>query len=95
MPKSSPQKLKYQKARNSRPEEVNKREANNRARYQMLKAGKVHVGDKLDVAHKVALEDGGSNDPKNLKVESQNKNRGWRRVGNKGAKDTYNVKLDK
>jgi hypothetical protein len=80
MPKSSPAKLAYQKAYNARPDIVNRREDNNLARAQMLRAGKVKKGDGKDVAHKVALDNGGSTDPKNLKVESAKKNRGWRKA---------------
>lgn len=43
------------------PEQVKKREARNRARYKLLKEGKVKKGDGKDVAHKVALDKGGSN----------------------------------
>ena len=37
---------------NSKPEQVNRREARNRARYQMIKAGKAKKGDGKDVEHK-------------------------------------------
>jgi hypothetical protein len=80
MPKSSPAKLAYQKKYNARPDIVNRREDNNLARAQMMRAGKVKKGDGKDVAHKVALDNGGSTDPKNLKVESAKKNRGWRKT---------------
>jgi hypothetical protein len=80
MPKSSPAKLAYQKAYNARPDIVNRREDNNLARAQMMRAGKVKRGDGKDVAHIKALDNGGSTDPKNLKVESAKKNRGWRKA---------------
>lgn len=79
MPKSPKSKLEYQKEYNARPENVKKREANNRARYQLIKEGKVSVGDGKDVAHKKSLENGGSNKRSNLTVQSETKNRGWRR----------------
>lgn len=85
MPKSSPAKLAYQKAYNARPENVKRREENNRARYQALKAGKVHKGDGKDIAHIVALDSGGKTTPGNVKVESASKNRDWRK-GVKGYK---------
>ncbi len=90
MPKSSPAKLKYQKAYNAKPENVKKREQNNLARAHLIKAGKVHVGDGKDVAHVKALQDGGTDAPSNLVVTSQKANRGWR----KGHSD-YNVGLQK
>ena len=79
MTKSTPHKLAYQKAYNARPEEVKKRVANNAARRELMKAGKVHVGDGKDVAHKKSLENGGTNAKGNLAVQSRDKNRGWRR----------------
>lgn len=79
MPKSSPAKLAYQKAYNAKPEIVNRREDNNQARYQALKKGTVKKGDGKDVAHVVALDNGGKNTPENLKVASAKKNRGWRK----------------
>lgn len=89
MPKSSPSKLAYQKAYNAKPENVKKREANNAARQAAIKAGKAHVGDGKDIAHKVALDNGGGNTPGNTKVQDRKTNRGWR----KGAtgKDSYRV----
>ena len=79
MTKSTKRKLEYQKAYNARPEEVKKRVANNAARREAMKEGKVHVGDGKDVAHKKSLENGGTNSKGNLAVQSREKNRGWRR----------------
>ena len=79
MTKSSPAKLAYQKAYNARPEEVNKREKNNAARQEAIKAGKVRVGDHKDIAHIKSLENGGGNTPGNTKVQNRADNRGWRK----------------
>lgn len=79
MPKSTPQKLKYQKAYNAKPEMVNRREDNNAARAKMIREGKAKVGDGKDVAHKKALDNGGGNSKGNLEVQDRAKNRGWRR----------------
>jgi len=65
----------------ARPEMIERRSSNNKARAIMMKAGKVRKGDKKDVAHKVALDKGGSTERSNLTVQSQKKNRGWRRHG--------------
>jgi hypothetical protein len=89
MPKSSPQKLAYQKAYNARPDIVNRREDNNLARAQMMRAGKVKKGDGKDVAHVKALDNGGGGSASNLKVESASKNRGWRKASG------YKVPTDK
>ena len=79
MTKSTKRKLEYQKAYNARPEEVKKRVANNAARREMMKEGKVRVGDGKDVAHKKSLENGGGNAKGNTVVQDRATNRGWRR----------------
>ena len=78
MPKSSPQKLKFQKAYNARPEQVAKRVLNNAARREAIRDGRASVGDGKDVAHVKSLENGGTNAKGNTHVESRSKNRGWR-----------------
>ena len=60
------------------PEQVKKREARNRARYKLMKEGKVHKGDKKDVAHKVALDKGGSN-KQGVFVQARGANRSFKR----------------
>lgn len=65
----------------ARPEMIERRVANNKARRIMMKAGKVKKGDKKDVAHKKSLDSGGTTELSNLTVQSQKKNRGWRRGG--------------
>lgn len=60
------------------PEQVKRREARNRARYKLMKEGKVHKGDKKDVAHRVALDKGGSN-KQGVFVQSQRGNRSFDR----------------
>lgn len=79
MPKSTPQKLKFQKAYNARPEQVAKRVANNAARREAIKEGRARVGDGKDVAHKKSLENGGTNARSNLQVQDRGKNRAWRK----------------
>lgn len=79
MTKSSPQKLKYQKEYNARPEEVAKRVKNNAARRAAMAKGLVSKGDGKDVAHRKSLENGGGNTKNNVKVQDRSTNRGWRR----------------
>ncbi len=79
MPKSSPAKLKAQALYNAKPENVDKRVANNAARAKLIKAGRVKVGDGKDVAHIKSLENGGTNKDSNLAVQSTKANRGWRK----------------
>lgn len=80
MTKSSKQELKTKAAYNARPENVHKRVLNNAARREAIKAGKAHVGDGTNVDHKKMLDQGGGNDPSNLRVVSEHKNKGWRKA---------------
>jgi len=79
MPKSTPQKLAYQKERNAKPEEVKKRVMQNKARQEAIKAGRAEVGDDTNVDHKTPLDKGGTNAKSNLRVVSESKNKGWRK----------------
>ena len=63
------------------PEQVANRVARNKARRKLLKAGKVHKGDGMDVAHKVAFDKGGSN-KQGVTVQSASKNRSFKRNSN-------------
>lgn len=60
------------------PEQVKRRMARNRARYKMLKEGKVTKGDGMDVAHVKALDKGGKNSD-GLKVQPRSANRSFLR----------------
>lgn len=57
------------------PVEIKKREARNKARYDLEKEGKVHKGDGQDVDHRNPLAGGGSNSPSNWRVRSVHANR--------------------
>jgi len=63
----------------ARPENVQARENNNKARAMLMKAGKVKKGDGKDVNHIKPQRSGGTTTLKNLNVQSEHKNRGWRR----------------
>jgi hypothetical protein len=67
-----------QKKYNAKPEQKKKRASRNKARRQMIKAGKVHKGDGKDVAHK----DGNAMHDKmsNYAVQSKKKNRSYART---------------
>ena len=58
-----------------------RRALRNKARRTMLKSGKVHKGDNMDVNHRQALSRGGSNAPSNWSVVSKTKNRSFARKG--------------
>jgi hypothetical protein len=60
------------------PEQVKNRVARNKARRKLLKEGKVHKGDGMDVAHVKAFDKGGSN-KNGVRVESASKNRSFKR----------------
>lgn len=57
------------------PREIKKREARNKARYDLERDGRVHKGDGLDVDHRNPLAEGGSNSPSNWRVRSRHANR--------------------
>ncbi len=78
MPKSSPQKLLYQKAYNAKPENVEKRVLNNAARREAIAEGRAKKGDGKDVAHLKPLDKGGKNAPGNTRVQDAGTNRAWR-----------------
>lgn len=65
--------------RQKSPEEVAKRVARNRARRHALKAGLVHVGDNMELDHKVPLDKGGSDKDSNVRVVSEKFNKQWRK----------------
>lgn len=74
-----------QKKYNAKPEQKKKRASRNKARAQMIKAGKAHKGDGKDVAHKNgnALDDRMSN----YSLQSKKKNRSYARTKTAGKKN--------
>ena len=56
-----------------------RRAARNAARAEMMKLGKVHKGDGLDVDHKKPLSKGGKTTKGNLRVKSAHANRSYAR----------------
>lgn len=76
-----PRKVRNYKAErkyDAQPHVKKKRAARNRARYSLMKQGKVRKGDGKDVDHK----DGNphNNSPSNLRVQSASKNRSYPRT---------------
>lgn len=78
MPKSSKAKLEWQAERNAQPAEKKQRAEYNRVRREAIAEGRVKVGDGKDLAHKKAVDAGGSNAPSNIKVQDASTNRAWR-----------------
>jgi hypothetical protein len=79
MTKSSKQELATKAAYNKKPSVQKKRVANNKARREALREGRVKKGDGKDVDHKKPLAKGGSTNKSNTRVVSQKTNRGWRK----------------
>lgn len=65
----------------SSPEQVAHRVERNRIRRKLLKEGKVHKGDGKDIAHKKAMDKGGTVKD-GYKIESASKNRSFKRDSN-------------
>jgi hypothetical protein len=68
----------------SSPTQKKKRASRGRARYALMKKGKVRLGDGMDVAHKDG--DALHNSPSNWKVETPSKNRSYPRKSNASKK---------
>jgi hypothetical protein len=60
------------------PEQVKNRGERNKARAKLMKAGKVHKGDGMDVAHKKAMDKGGSIKD-GYSIQSTSENRSFKR----------------
>ncbi len=66
----------------SSPEQKKKRASRGRARYALMKKGKVRLGDMKDVDHKNT--NANDNSSKNLRVQSRSTNRSFARNKNAG-----------
>lgn len=62
----------------NRPDQVKKRMERNKARYKLMKEGKVSKGDGKDVAHVKAADKGGTIKD-GVRVESKSANRSFKR----------------
>lgn len=52
----------------------------NKARRMLMREGKVHVGDGMDVDHKTPLSQGGKTTRTNLRVQTARANRSYKRT---------------
>ncbi len=90
MPYKNPEDRKYTKAAkayDSSEEVMAKRRARNRARYKLMKEGKVAVGDGKDVDHITPLSKGGAaTDGKNLRAVPKGDNRSFSRNSDHSVK---------
>lgn len=71
-----------------KPDQIKKRAKRNAARKKMEKEGKVHKGDGKDVDHRKGV--GAGNGDANLRVQTESKNRSFKR--NKDATKKENNK---
>jgi hypothetical protein len=69
-----------------KPEQIHNRALRNKARAQMVKKGKVHKGDGMDVDHKKPLIKGGGTSLSNLRIQTDNNNRSFKRTKKAGYK---------
>lgn len=68
------------------PEQIKKRAQRNKARAEMMKAGKVSKGDGQDVDHVRPLSKGGTSSKANLRVKSAGANRSFSRNSDHSVK---------
>lgn len=82
--KNTPARQRAQKKYNAKPAQLKKRASRNKARAQMVKAGKAHKGDGLDVGHKNgnALDD--KKNLSNYKMQTKKSNRSYARTKTAG-----------
>jgi len=76
----NPRDYKKERKYDGKPEVKARRAARNRARYKLMKEGKVSKGDGKDVDHKKPLSKGGSTKRSNLRVKPASKNRSYART---------------
>jgi hypothetical protein len=76
--RSSKKELATKAKYNRRPSVQKKRVANNKARREAIKEGRVKKGDGKHIDHKVPLDAGGSTKKSNTRVVSAAANKGWR-----------------
>ena len=63
-----------------KPDQIKRRSMRNKARRKLMKEGRVHKGDGMDVDHKTPIVKGGGNSDKNLRVKTDNANRSFPRT---------------
>ncbi len=65
-----------------KPDQKKKRASRGRARYKLMKQGRVRLGDGMDVDHRNT--NANDNSSKNLRVQSKSVNRSFKRNKNAG-----------
>lgn len=67
-------------------EQIRNRSQRNKARRALEAKGKVHKGDGMDVDHKRPISHGGGNSLSNLRIQTDNNNRSFKRNKKGGIK---------
>lgn len=68
------------------PERKKQRAERNKARRMLMREGKVHVGDGMDVDHKTPLSKGGRTVRSNVRVQTAHANRSYKRTSTGAVK---------
>lgn len=68
------------------PKRKKERAQRNKARRMLMREGKVHVGDGMDVDHIKPMDKGGVTKRNNLRVQTARANRSYKRTSSGGVK---------
>jgi 5-methylcytosine-specific restriction endonuclease McrA len=79
----------------SQPDQIKKRVERNKARRMMMRLGKVHKGDGMDVDHIKPLSKGGSNTVSNMRVRTKSENSSFSRNSDNTLKQNVPTKKKK
>ena len=79
----------------SQPDQIKKRVERNKARRMMMRLGKVHKGDGMDVDHIKPLSKGGANTISNMRVRTKSENSSFSRNSDNTLKQNVPTKKKK
>jgi 5-methylcytosine-specific restriction endonuclease McrA len=79
----------------SQPDQIKKRVERNKARRMMMRLGKVHKGDGMDVDHIKPLSKGGANTVSNMRVRTKSENSSFSRNSDNTLKQNVPTKKKK
>lgn len=79
----------------AKPDQIEKRVERNKARRIMMRLGKVHKGDGMDVDHIKPLSKGGANTVSNMRIRTKSENSSFSRNSDKSLKRNVPTKKKK
>lgn len=79
----------------SQPDQIKKRVERNKARRMMMRLGKVHKGDGMDVDHIKPLSKGGANTVSNMRIRTKSENSSFSRNSDNSLKRNVPTKKKK